>query len=73
MIKTSNKYIDYKVAQLNNIVETLNLEPPEWYNELAGGYLYRWTNLTNLKYNESINDEANLKKVYYDGFGSKGR
>ena len=38
----------YKVGELNNVVETLNLEPPEWYIELVGGYLYRWTNLTNL-------------------------
>ena len=64
---------EYKVAQLDNVIKVSNLEPPEWYDEEKGGYTYRWTNLTNLKHNESINNEQEIKKVYYDGLGSKGR
>tara|TARA_Y100001963_G_scaffold48359_1_gene68016 strand:+ start:591 stop:2105 length:1515 start_codon:yes stop_codon:yes gene_type:complete len=65
--------IDYEVTKIPNVVETSNLEPPNWYVAKTGGYLYMWTNLTNLKYNESITVVDDLKEVYYFGLGKKGK
>ena len=68
-----DEYKEYKVAQLSNVVEVSNLEPPEWYNIERGGHNYRFVNLTNLKFNESVTNESDLKKVYYYGLGAKGK
>lgn len=62
---------NYQVTKIKNVVETSNLESPDWYDEKKGGYTYRWTNLTHLKLNES--NGSNLKQVYYYGLGPKGK
>jgi len=72
MRKREKIMIKYKVEKLPNVVEVSNLNPPEWYDELLGGYTYRWINLSHLEYNESVSNESDLKKVYYYGLGSKG-
>ena len=61
----------YQVTAIPNVVETLNLEPPDWYDEKTGGYTYCWTNLTNLKFNQSTQNDSEKKMVYYFGLGSK--
>jgi len=45
------KKTKFKVEEIKNVKETSNLMPPDWYNEKEGGYVYLWTNLTNLKLN----------------------
>jgi hypothetical protein len=66
------KKVKYEVIKVKNVVETFNLEPPDWYDIKKGGYTYLWTNLTNLEYNKSVTNEDELKKVYYFGLGRKG-
>lgn len=68
-----DEYKEYKVAQLSNVIEVSNLEPPKWYDIKKGGHNYRWVNLTNLKLNESISNKSDYKKVYYYGLGAKGK
>lgn len=63
---------EYQINNLHGVVETFNLVPPLWYDVKTGGHIYLWTNLTNLKYNESITNKKDLKKVYYFGLGKKG-
>ncbi len=63
---------EYKVKLLKNVVECENLEPPEWYDIKTGGHTYEWINLTNLKYNKTVINDSDLKKVYYFGLGKKG-
>ena len=71
--QTKMKVLKFKVEEIKNVKETSNLMPPDWYNEKEGGYVYLWTNLTNLKLNEGVTDESELKPVYYLGLGSKGK
>ena len=55
---------EFEITKRENIIETDNLIPPDWYDESEGGYNYKFTLI------EKGKNVTHPKEIYYGTAGS---